>query len=138
MFRPRLGVCCRSSWSYHGQLGRGRVTALRAIGLPKQRTRKPCGRVSCLYIYCAPDACLVQAHHYLNGMEKTEPLQPEHISEIVQMALSDHISFADIKREYGLDEARVKALMRDTLKTGSYKAWRRRVRDFGDRRAHYK
>jgi len=54
------------------------------------------------------------------------------------MALSDHVSFADIEREYGVGEKQVKALMRDTLKTGSYKAWRKRVRQFGDRRAHYK
>lgn len=71
-------------------------------------------------------------------MDKEKNLPPDHLSEIVQMALSDHVSFADINREYGMSEKKVKALMRDTLKTGSYKAWRKRVRDFGDRRAHYK
>lgn len=71
-------------------------------------------------------------------MSKVENLPDDHRSEIVQMALSDHVRFADIKREYGIGEKQVKALMRDTLKTGSYKAWRRRVRDFADRRAHYK
>lgn len=71
-------------------------------------------------------------------MTKAPDLQPDHISEIVQMALSDHVSFADIEREYGLGEKQVKALMRDTLKTGSYQTWRKRVRTFGDRRAHYK
>ncbi|MDG1211209.1 MAG: DUF2805 domain-containing protein [Paracoccaceae bacterium] len=54
------------------------------------------------------------------------------------MALSDHVSFDDIKREYGLAEKQVKVLMRDTLKPGSYRAWRKRVRDFSDRRALYK
>ena len=54
------------------------------------------------------------------------------------MALSDHVSFTDIRREYGLLEKDVKAIMRSNLKSGSYKAWRKRVRDFGDRRAHYK
>jgi uncharacterized protein (TIGR03643 family) len=54
------------------------------------------------------------------------------------MALSDHVSFADIEREYDLSEKQVTALMRDTLKTGSYRTWRKRVRTFGDRRAHYK
>lgn len=54
------------------------------------------------------------------------------------MALSDHVSFADITREYGLSEAQVKALMRDTLRPGSYRAWRKRVRTFSDRRATYK
>lgn len=54
------------------------------------------------------------------------------------MALSDHVSFADIEREYGISDKAVKAVMRDTLKTGSYKTWRKRVRDFGSRRTHYK
>ncbi len=71
-------------------------------------------------------------------MTKTPPLRPEHISDIVHMALSDHVSFATIQAEYGLGEKDVKALMRDTLKRGSYRTWRRRVRDFGDRRETYK
>jgi uncharacterized protein (TIGR03643 family) len=71
-------------------------------------------------------------------MAKTTDLPDAHISDIVQMALSDHVSFADIQREYGIGEKDVKALMRDTLKSGSYRAWRKRVRDFSDRRAHYK
>lgn len=71
-------------------------------------------------------------------MKTAKTLPDDHISEIVEMALSDHASFADIEREYGLAEKQVKALMRDRLKTGSYKAWRMRVRTFSDRRAHYK
>lgn len=71
-------------------------------------------------------------------MSKTILLPEAHVSEIVQMALSDHVSFTDIQREYGIGEKQVKALMRDTLKSGSYEAWRRRVRSFGDRRATYK
>ena len=66
------------------------------------------------------------------------PLPDAHRSEIIEMALSDHVSFADIQREYGLAEKQVKALMRESLKPGSYRAWRKRVRDFGDRRATYK
>ncbi len=60
------------------------------------------------------------------------------ISAIVEMALSDHTSFAVIEAQYGLRADAVKALMRSTLKPGSYRAWRRRVREFGDRRAVYK
>lgn len=60
------------------------------------------------------------------------------ISEVIEMALSDHISFADIKLQHGLSEKEVKALMRSNLKTGSYQAWRKRVRTFGDRRETYK
>ena len=71
-------------------------------------------------------------------MAKDKTIPDDHVSEIVQMALSDHVSFADFQREYGISEKQVKALMRDTLKTGSYQAWRKRVRTFGDRRAHYK
>jgi uncharacterized protein (TIGR03643 family) len=71
-------------------------------------------------------------------MVKTSDLPPEHISEIIQMALSDHVSFANIQTEYGISDKQVKTLMRDTLKSGSYKTWRRRVRDFGDRRENYK
>ncbi|PZO05009.1 MAG: TIGR03643 family protein [Alphaproteobacteria bacterium] len=59
-------------------------------------------------------------------------------SEIIEMALSDHVSFEDIRALHGLGPDEVKALMRSRLKTGSYRAWRKRVRDFGDRRAIYK
>ena len=71
-------------------------------------------------------------------MRKTNALPPEHVSEIIQMALSDHVSFANIRAEYGVTYKQVKTLMRDTIKSGSYKAWRKRVRDFGDRRETYK
>ena len=60
------------------------------------------------------------------------------IDEIIEMALSDHASFCQIEMLYGLKEDKVKALMRRELKRGSYQAWRRRVRAFSDRRAHYK
>ena len=71
-------------------------------------------------------------------MSKTADLSDHHISAVIEMALSDHVSFADIRTEYGLREKDVKALMRDRLKHSSYKAWRKRVRDYGSRRAHYK
>lgn len=71
-------------------------------------------------------------------MKKSIELPPEHVSEIIQMALSDHVSFANIRSEYGVTDKQVKTLMRDTLKSGSYRAWRKRVRDFGDRRETYK
>ena len=71
-------------------------------------------------------------------MSKTPDLPDAHKSEIIEMALSDHISFADIRAEYGLQEKQVKSLMRDILRPASYKIWRKRVRDFGTRREHYK
>jgi uncharacterized protein (TIGR03643 family) len=60
------------------------------------------------------------------------------ISEIIEMAHSDHVSFAQIRALHGLSPDQVKALMRSQLSPGSYRAWRRRVRQFGDRRASYK
>ena len=60
------------------------------------------------------------------------------ISDIVQMALSDHVSFASICMEYGIGEKDVQALMRRELKTGSYRTWRKRVRAFSDRRESFK
>lgn len=60
------------------------------------------------------------------------------ISEVIEMALSDHVSFATITAQTGLSADAVKALMRSNLKPGSYRAWRKRVKDFGTRRQHYK
>jgi uncharacterized protein (TIGR03643 family) len=63
---------------------------------------------------------------------------PAVISEIVEMALSDHVSFDAIRVLHGLSPDDVKALMRRELKPGSYRAWRKRVQTFGSRREHYK
>ena len=59
-------------------------------------------------------------------------------SAIIEMALSDHVSFAAIQDEYGLREKEVVVLMRASLRPGSYRAWRKRVHDFGTRRESYK
>ena len=59
-------------------------------------------------------------------------------SAIIEMALSDHVSFKNIEEQYGIGEKDVKDFMRDNLKEGSYKAWRKRVRAFSDRRHTYK
>ena len=71
-------------------------------------------------------------------MNRVENLSDAEISEVIEMALSDHASFTQIKQLYGLLEKDVKKLMRKNLKTGSYQAWRKRVRQFSDRRAIYK
>ena len=68
----------------------------------------------------------------------TTALSADHISGIIEMALSDHVRFSDIKTEYGVSDKDVKIIMRRELKSGSYKAWRRRVRDLSDRRDVYK
>ena len=71
-------------------------------------------------------------------MKSVHDLNDAQVSDIVQMALSDHVAFADIEYHYGLKEKEVVALMRNTLRTGSYRAWRKRVVTFGRRREHYK
>lgn len=64
----------------------------------------------------------------------TRDLAPHHLSDIIQMALFDHVSFSDITLQYGLSESDVVALMRENLRAGSYKAWRKRVAVFSERR----
>ncbi len=71
-------------------------------------------------------------------MVTSKPLNEAAISEVIAMALSDHVSFDHIRSLYGLSPDQVKELMRTNLRLGSYRAWRKRVRDFSDRRAHYK
>ena len=75
---------------------------------------------------------------YLAGMSKTKTLSEADTSAVIEMALSDHTAFATIQLEYGLRETEVVALMRANLKSGSYRAWRKRVHDFGSRRETYK
>ena len=58
--------------------------------------------------------------------------------DIQRSLFVDHTGFQQIEALYGLKESDVKRLMRQNLKPGSYQAWRRRVRAFSDRRAHYK
>ena len=71
-------------------------------------------------------------------MKHVHELSEVQVSDIVQMALSDHVAFADIEDQYGLKEKEVVTLMRNTLRPGSYRAWRKRVATFGSRREHYK
>ena len=71
-------------------------------------------------------------------MSKGSDLSEYDRSAVIEMALSDHISFANIQREYGLREKEVRTLMRTSLKPGSCRAWRKRVRAFGDRHVQYK
>ena len=59
-------------------------------------------------------------------------------SEIIELALSDHATFDNIKSIYGIGEKDFKKLMRENLKSRSYKSWRKRVREFSDRREKYK
>jgi len=65
-------------------------------------------------------------------------ISAETIVEIIQMALSDHVSFEQIRALHGLGPNEVQALMKRQLKRASCVAWRKRVRAFTQRRAFYK
>ena len=54
-------------------------------------------------------------------------LSQAHLSELIELALSDKVSFKAIKDEFGLREIEVKNLMRKNFKAGSYTAWRKRI-----------
>ena len=69
---------------------------------------------------------------------KYRNLELENKDEIIEMALSDKVSFNTIKELFGLDQNQVKLLMKAELKPGSYRAWRKRVEKFSARRDVYK
>ena len=56
-----------------------------------------------------------------------ENLTQSRLYELIELALSDKVSFGAIKSEFGLREIEVKNLMRNNLRPGSYTAWRRRI-----------
>lgn len=58
--------------------------------------------------------------------------------EFIHMALSDHVSFSLIAKTYGLNHDEVKKYMKIFLSPGSYRAWRKRVKAFTQRRQIYK
>ena len=59
-------------------------------------------------------------------------------SEVIHMALSDDISFKNIRDQFGLKEKDTKKFMRSNVTPRAYKNWRKRVRTFSDRRESYK
>ena len=58
--------------------------------------------------------------------------------EFIHMALSDHVSFSLIAKTYGLNHDEIKKTMKLFLSPGSYRAWRKRVKAFTQRRQSYK
>ena len=60
------------------------------------------------------------------------------ISEIIEMALSDDVSFDSIREQYGLNSDQIKRIMKANINPSSYKTWRARVRALSERRKHYK
>ena len=60
-------------------------------------------------------------------MQKTISLSQSDIDRIIEMAWEDRTTFDAIESQYGLKEQEVKELMRENLKSSSYKLWRKRV-----------
>ena len=73
-----------------------------------------------------------------NKKSLTDSLNGTDLSERIQMALSDHVTFSDIESQYGLKEDQVKKIMRKNNKPSSYRTWRKRVKSFSERRQYYK
>jgi uncharacterized protein (TIGR03643 family) len=61
----------------------------------------------------------------MNGVERD--FSQARLSELIELALSDKVSFAAIRDEFGLREIEVKNLMRKNLRPKSYSAWRKRI-----------
>ena len=70
--------------------------------------------------------------------KKTNKLSQEQISDIISLALSDDVSFDNIKKMYDINSDEIKRVMKDNVSFGSYKRWRERVKKFNERRKHYK
>jgi len=54
-------------------------------------------------------------------------LTVEDESRVIEMAWEDRTPFEAIELQYGLNEQQVITFMRKSLKTGSFKLWRKRV-----------
>jgi uncharacterized protein (TIGR03643 family) len=62
------------------------------------------------------------------SIHKTSKLSEADASQVIAMAWDDDTPFEAIARAYGLSESDVIALMRQSLKKGSFRVWRTRVR----------
>ena len=60
-------------------------------------------------------------------MQRKVTLSKSDIDRIIEMAWEDRTTFDAIESQYGLKEQKVKELMRENLKTSSYRLWRKRV-----------
>ena len=56
-----------------------------------------------------------------------DQLNSQEIDRVIEMAWEDRTTFEAIEFQFGLSEAAVIALMRSELKSGSFRAWRKRV-----------
>ena len=60
-------------------------------------------------------------------MQNKNTLSKSDINRIIEMAWEDSTTFDSIEYQFGLKEQDVKQLMRENLKSSSYKLWRKRV-----------
>ena len=56
-----------------------------------------------------------------------DQLTSRDIDRVIEMAWEDRTTFEAIEFQFGLSEAAVISLMRSELKSGSFRAWRKRV-----------
>ena len=54
-------------------------------------------------------------------------MSPELRDNIIKMAWSDRVTFEDIEKKTGFNEAKVIKVMRSSLKPSSFRCWRKRV-----------
>ena len=52
----------------------------------------------------------------------------EETSRIIEMAWQDRITFEAIEVNFGINESQVMRIMKQNLKTSSYRMWRKRVK----------
>ncbi|MEE4190905.1 MAG: TIGR03643 family protein [Halieaceae bacterium] len=60
-------------------------------------------------------------------MRNRTPLQDDELSRVIEMAWEDRTPFEAIEASFGLAEAEVIKLMRQSLKPSSFRLWRKRV-----------
>ena len=61
------------------------------------------------------------------GSSALTPLTSADLDRIIEMAWEDRTPFEAIEFQFGLSEAQVIAVMRQQLKSSSFKLWRQRV-----------
>jgi len=54
-------------------------------------------------------------------------MDQEATNQVIKLAWSDRVTFEDIEKKTGLNEARVIKVMRASLKRSSFRLWRKRV-----------
>jgi uncharacterized protein (TIGR03643 family) len=60
-------------------------------------------------------------------MRNRTPLLDDELSRVIEMAWEDRTPFEAIEASFGLAEAEVIKLMRQSLKPSSFRLWRKRV-----------